>query len=175
MQVIYTTDRRRFVYDTYNTMKATRICHGWVHMFTTHRPTLTLELHNFDLFRTCRTALLRGNWQDFNWHDASRGPSAIAELLVNCFRRHCSRVTSIFTVIHLHGPSHGHRLYVQKISWSLDMWLLRYASGHTYTCTCRHANCNTSPPSRSRIIKLNKTPCVVFAVIRSSIKYRRSL
>ena len=25
---------------------------------------------------------MRGNWQDFNWHDASRGPSAIAELLV---------------------------------------------------------------------------------------------
>ena len=22
------------------------------------------------------------NWQDFNWHDAPRGPSAIAELLV---------------------------------------------------------------------------------------------
>ena len=38
-------------------------------MFTTHRPSLTLQLHNFDLFRTCRTALLRG-------------PSAIAELLV---------------------------------------------------------------------------------------------
>jgi len=31
------------------------------------------------------SALLRGNWQDFNWHDASRGPSAIAKLLVfNC-------------------------------------------------------------------------------------------
>jgi len=28
------------------------------------------------------SALLRGSWQDFNWHDASRGPSAIAELLV---------------------------------------------------------------------------------------------
>ena len=58
-------------------------------MFTTHRPTLTIRLHNFDLFRTCRTALLRGNWQDFNWHDASRGPSAIAELLVgsSCHRR----------------------------------------------------------------------------------------
>jgi len=28
------------------------------------------------------SALLHGNWQDFNWHDASRGPSAIAELLV---------------------------------------------------------------------------------------------
>ena len=25
---------------------------------------------------------MRGNWQDFNWHDAQRGPSAIAELLV---------------------------------------------------------------------------------------------
>jgi len=30
------------------------------------------------------SALLRGSWQDFNWHDASRGPSAIAELLVTC-------------------------------------------------------------------------------------------
>jgi len=47
-------DRRRFVYDTYKTMKATRMCHGWVHMFITHRPTLALQLHNFDLFRTCR-------------------------------------------------------------------------------------------------------------------------
>ena len=62
--------------------KATRTRHGWVHMFITHRPTLTLQLHNFDLFRTCRTALLRGYWQDFNWHDASRGSSAIAELFV---------------------------------------------------------------------------------------------
>ena len=39
-------------------------------MFATHRPTITLRLHNFDLFRT------------FNWHDASCGPSAIAVLLV---------------------------------------------------------------------------------------------
>ena len=77
-------DRHRFVYDTCKTMKATRTRHVWVHMFTTHRLTLTLQLHNFDLFKTCRTALLRGNWQDFNWHDASRGQSAIAELLVSC-------------------------------------------------------------------------------------------
>ena len=79
-------DSRRFVYDTYKTMKATRMRHGWVHMFITHRPTLSIQLHNFDLFRTCRiqvvSALLRGNWQDYNWHDASRGDSAIAELLV---------------------------------------------------------------------------------------------
>ena len=49
-------DRRRFVYDTYKTMKVTRTRHGWVHMFITHPPTLTLQLHNFDLFRTCRTS-----------------------------------------------------------------------------------------------------------------------
>jgi len=67
-------------------MEATCTCHGWVHMFITHRPTLNLQLHNFDLFRTCRTALLRGNWQDFNWHDASRRLSAIAELLVFYFK-----------------------------------------------------------------------------------------
>jgi len=75
-------DRRRFVYDTYKTVKATRTRHAWVHMFNTHRPTLTVQLHNFALFRTCHTVLLRGSWQDFNWHDALRGPSAIAELLV---------------------------------------------------------------------------------------------
>ena len=77
--------RGRFVNDTYKTMEATRSRHGWVHMFMTHRPTVTLQLHNFDLFRLVVqvvSALLRGNWQDFNWHDASRGPSAIAELLV---------------------------------------------------------------------------------------------
>ena len=48
--------RRRFVYDTYKTMKATRTRHGWVHMFITRQPTLTLQLHNFNLFRTCRTS-----------------------------------------------------------------------------------------------------------------------
>ena len=60
-------DRHRFVYDTCNTMKATRTRHGSVHVFVTRRPN---QLHNFDLFRTCRisivSALLRGNWQDFN-------------------------------------------------------------------------------------------------------------
>jgi len=49
-------DRGRFVYDNYKKMKATRTRHGWVHMFITHRPTLTLQLHNFDLFRTCHTS-----------------------------------------------------------------------------------------------------------------------
>jgi len=46
----------RFVYDTYKTMEATRSPHGWVHMFITHRPTVTLQLHNFDFFRTWRTS-----------------------------------------------------------------------------------------------------------------------
>ena len=43
-------------YDTYKTMEGTRTRHGRVHMFITHLPTLTLQLHNFDLFRTCRTS-----------------------------------------------------------------------------------------------------------------------
>jgi len=80
-------DCRRFVHDTYTTIKATRSRHGWQHMFITHCPTVTLQLHNFDLFRPCRTSIvsasLRGNWQDFNWHNVSRGHSAIIELLVS--------------------------------------------------------------------------------------------
>jgi len=53
---IHNLVRGRFVYDTYKTMEATGSRHGWVHMFITHRPTVTLQLHNFDLFRTCRTS-----------------------------------------------------------------------------------------------------------------------
>ena len=51
--------RSRFVYDTYRTMEATRSRfsrHVCVHMFITHCPTATLQLHYFDLFRTCRTS-----------------------------------------------------------------------------------------------------------------------
>ena len=46
----------RFVYDTYRTTEAIWSRHGWVHMFITHQPTVTLQLHNFDLFMTCRTS-----------------------------------------------------------------------------------------------------------------------
>jgi len=49
-------DRCQFVYDTYKTMKATRSHHVWVHMFITHCLQLNLQLHNFDLFKTCRTS-----------------------------------------------------------------------------------------------------------------------
>jgi len=46
----------RFVCDTYRTMEATRSHQGGVHMFTAHCLTATLQLHNLDLFRTCRTS-----------------------------------------------------------------------------------------------------------------------
>jgi len=54
-------DRDRFVYDTYRTTKTTQTRHCWVYvylhvMFITHCPTVTLQLRNFDLFRTCRTS-----------------------------------------------------------------------------------------------------------------------
>jgi len=41
------------------------------------------------------SALLRGNWQDFNRHDASRGPSAIAKLLVTTAPRYSCGLVSV--------------------------------------------------------------------------------
>ena len=47
---------KAIVYDTYRTIEVSRSRHGWVLMFITHRPSVTLQLHDFDLFRTCRTS-----------------------------------------------------------------------------------------------------------------------
>ena len=63
-------------------MKATPSRHGWVHMFITHRPTATLQLRNFDSFRTCRTS----SFCTVAWQLALRSPSAIAELLALSIR-----------------------------------------------------------------------------------------
>jgi len=80
---IHKSVRSRFVYDTYKTMEATRSHHGSMHMFITHRPTVTLQLIISiwsGLVVQVVSALLRDNWQDFNWHDAPRGPSAMSFL-----------------------------------------------------------------------------------------------
>jgi len=87
--------------------KATRSRHGWVHTFITHCPTVTLQLHNFYLFRTCRTSsFCTVAWQlaNFNRHDALRGPSAIAELLF--------KVRALFLMkIYIHCESQSNSRY----------------------------------------------------------------
>ena len=49
----FATASRWYTGDIHNTtvvgLFMTPIRHGWVHMFTTHRHTLSLQLHNFDL------------------------------------------------------------------------------------------------------------------------------
>ena len=60
------------------------------------------------------SALLHGNWQDFNWHDASRGPSAIAELLVLL-----SWLTIGDVLVEGVGDFHNSILPAECLSWSL--------------------------------------------------------
>jgi len=78
-------DRRHFVYDTYKTMKATRISNTSRLSAHVYYTSAHLNPPTSGLVVQVVSALLRGNWQDFNWHDASHGPSAIAELLVLTF------------------------------------------------------------------------------------------
>jgi len=81
-------DRRRFVYDTYKTIKATRTRHGWVHMFITHRPTLILQLHNFDLFRTCRTSsFCTVGWQLARFQLTQRIARSLGDSWASCNKR----------------------------------------------------------------------------------------
>ena len=65
------------------------------------------------------SALLRGSWQDFNWHDASRGPSAIAELV------------SIWIAFYPRDPI-GLLATVGVLSSTLASW------SHWYTLTAYH-------------------------------------
>ena len=57
----------------------TTVDESW--LFTTSRSTVTLQLHYCNLLWICCTNCF-DNWQNFDWHGASRGPSAVAELLV---------------------------------------------------------------------------------------------
>ena len=73
----FATASRRYTGDIHNSTV--------VSLFMTHCLQLNFQLHTIGLVRTCRkvvSALLRGNWQDYYWQDASRCHSAIAELLV---------------------------------------------------------------------------------------------
>ena len=79
-------DHRRFVYDIYKTMKSTRTRHAWVHLFITHRPTLTLQLHNFDLFRTCRTSsFCTVAWQLARFQLIRRITQSLSDSWASCF------------------------------------------------------------------------------------------
>jgi len=58
-------------------------------MFITHRPTLTLQLHNFHLFRTCRTSSFRTvAWQlarfQLTWRIARSLGDSWASCCLNC-------------------------------------------------------------------------------------------
>ena len=78
-------DRRRIVYDAYKTVKATRMHHCWVHMFITHRPILTLQLYNFDLFRTCRTSsFCTVAWQLSRFQLTRRIARSLGDSWVSC-------------------------------------------------------------------------------------------
>jgi len=81
--------RGLFVYDTYETMEATRSRHGWVNMFITHRPTVTLQLHNFDLFRTCRTNnFCAVAWQLARFRLTRRIARSLGDSWASCWMQH---------------------------------------------------------------------------------------
>jgi len=66
------------------------------------------------------SASLRASWQDFTWHDASRGPSAIAELRVDMCERTDRQTDTLIAIdnIRLAG---GGRAGNDRIAW----WMCR--------------------------------------------------
>jgi len=88
-------DHRRFVYDTYKTVK-------WlerVSWLSAHRPTLTLQFHDFDLFRTCRTSsFCTVAWQLARFQLTRRIARSLCDSWASCL--HLSDVTNCMLLGH---------------------------------------------------------------------------
>jgi len=92
-------------------------------LYITHCLRLNLQLHTIDLVRTCRiSSFCTVAWQlaRFNWYDASRGPSAIAELLV----------------IVIGPPSAAQS--AAELRWAYKMLLFSFLTNWTYQTDLHH-------------------------------------
>ena len=79
-----------FLHDTYKTIEATRSRHGWVRMFITHCPTVTVQLHDFDLFRTCRISCFYAvAWQLARFQLTRRIARSLGDSWASCSDRQC--------------------------------------------------------------------------------------
>jgi len=88
--------RGRFVYDTSETIKATRSRHGWVHMFITHCLQLNLQLHTIDLVGTCRTSsFCTVAWQLARFQLTRRIARSVGDSWASCLHMLCCASDSI--------------------------------------------------------------------------------
>ena len=115
----FTTASRRYTADihnstTYKTMKATLLRHGWVHMFITHQPTLTLQLHKFDLFRTCTSSFCTVAWQLARFQLTLRITWSLGDSWASCSDVFCAArlftwglMRSDFVISYTHNRARG--------------------------------------------------------------------
>jgi len=92
-------------------------------LFTTSRSTVTFELHYCDLLWICCITCF-DSWQNFDWHCASRGPSAwramSVEILSVCgseFFPHFLQLNDVMSTretVRPDWPSSRHRRYVHR-------------------------------------------------------------
>ena len=81
-----------YYYYSYKTMEATRSRHGWVHMFITHRPTVTLRRHNLDLSRTCCTSsFCTVAWQLARFQLTRRIARSLGDSWASCYSQKSQR------------------------------------------------------------------------------------
>ena len=100
-------------------MKATRTHHDWGHMFITHRPTLTLRLPTFHLFRTCLTSsFCTVAWQLARFQLTRRIARFLGDSWAFCTIKRNSRCAS-----HTHDNNAAY-CYRCSLAWSVYcLWL----------------------------------------------------
>ena len=93
-------------------MEATRSRHGWVHMFITHQPTVTFQLYNFDLFRTCTSSFCTVAWQLTRFQLTRRIARSLGDGWASC--SHVGSCVCFFTTKqkyrNFYLPQHSRRL-----------------------------------------------------------------
>ena len=145
----FATASRRYTGDIHNTSVVGLIMTfirqwkrlGWVHMFITHRPTLTLQLRNFDLFRTCRTSsFCTVAWQLARFQLTRRIDRSLGDSWASCIKSRMGKLTvkpcrsvPLSRVCHVVCPSFS------VTSLSSCEWKSTESAKHDYNMTGPHA------------------------------------
>ena len=153
-------------------MEATPSRHVWVRMCITHCPNVTLQLNNFDLFRTCRTrSFCTVAWQLARFQLTRRIARSLGDSWASCIHK---RLRLLFFLLPMDSIFDKIELWAKRVARSLyNSWVSHFTSNDSYTIHGRRQtkpDCSPPgyPPSRWLIIVICYLSVIGFVYVKRS-------